>query len=95
VKAATCLFYSVATFFLGMISIPAGSPSMLAQIFRATPTEGNFGIVSYPSEPWLSIVLYGTVGLSAFFFVLALYFLATSQPTPNYHEPDGSNDEGA
>jgi hypothetical protein len=54
-------------------------PRTLAQLFGADPVIQN-GFQTYPSEPWQSILLYGTFGMTLVFIVLALYFAATTEP---------------
>ena len=96
-RAATLLFYAVVTFCLGNITILAGGSRTLAQLFGADPIIQN-GFPTYPTEPWQSILLYGTFGMTLVFVVLALYFAATSEPPlavydVRPHDEDENDDE--
>jgi hypothetical protein len=80
-RPATLLFYAVVTFCLGSLTILAGGSRLLAQLFGADQIIQN-GFATYPAEPWQSILLYATVGLSLFFVVLAFYYAASPGPQP-------------
>jgi hypothetical protein len=93
-RALTLLFYAVATFCLGSLTIFTGGSRILAQLFGADQVVQN-GFATYPTEPWQSILLYGTVGLSLVFLVFAIYFaLAPGLPRPSYDDDVESGDPG-
>jgi len=85
-RTATLLFYGLATFFLGSISVSIGGANVLAAMLRAPIVQSGFGPGSYPTEPYQSILMGVILAFTVLFFflaVLATFRVGAPPPPPN------------
>ena len=76
-RTVTMLFYGLATFLLGSISMSLGGWRVLAALAGAPLVQTN-GPLDYPTEPYQAIMLDATVVFSLFFILLAVGTALTS-----------------